>query len=412
MTTTANGHNNGHTAIDELIAAQKPGYSLDQRFYVDPEIYELELERIINRNWILAGHQSQLPGPGDFKVMKVGRESAIIVRGQDDKIRAFANVCRHRGSLVCLEAHGNTRKFTCPYHGWVYDTDGKLVGARDMPDDFDWNAHGLNKVSCDVIHGLVFISFSNQPPSLENCKAELAEPMAMFDFEKLKVAAYKEYVIPANWKLSIENYQECYHCATAHPDYARMHTLMLDRKKRERVQSHMKERMEACGLKEIYIDRIDTAARPGEIGYGYSRTALFDGYRTGSRDGEPVAPLLGKLTDYDGGASDFSFGGFSFLLAYSDHVVGYVFTPIDKGSSRCDIYWLVRGDAEEGKDYDVDELTWLWDITTEADKSIIVNNSKGVHSRFYRPGPFSGMEKAEKTYVEWLLKELSRPTAR
>jgi Rieske 2Fe-2S family protein len=412
MTTTANGHNNGHTAIDELIAAQKPGYSLDQRFYVDPEIYEHELERIINRNWILAGHQSQLPGPGDFKVMKVGRESAIIVRGQDDKIRAFANVCRHRGSLVCLEAHGNTRKFTCPYHGWVYDTDGKLVGARDMPDDFDWNAHGLNKVSCDVIHGLVFISFSNQPPSLENCKAELAEPMAMFDFEKLKVAAYKEYVIPANWKLSIENYQECYHCATAHPDYARMHTLMLDRKKRERVQSHMKERMEACGLKEIYIDRIDTAARPGEIGYGYSRTALFDGYRTGSRDGEPVAPLLGKLTDYDGGASDFSFGGFSFLLAYSDHVVGYVFTPIDKDSSRCDIYWLVRGDAEEGKDYDVDELTWLWDITTEADKSIIVNNSKGVHSRFYRPGPFSGMEKAEKAYVEWLLKELSRPTAR
>jgi Rieske 2Fe-2S family protein len=412
MTTTANGHNNGHTAIDELIAAQKPGYSLDQRFYVDPEIYELELERIINRNWILAGHQSQLPGPGDFKVMKVGRESAIIVRGQDDKIRAFANVCRHRGSLVCLEAHGNTRKFTCPYHGWVYDTDGKLVGARDMPDDFDWNAHGLNKVSCDVIHGLVFISFSNQPPSLENCKAELAEPMAMFDFEKLKVAAYKEYVIPANWKLSIENYQECYHCATAHPDYARMHTLMLDRKKRERVQSHMKERMEACGLKEIYIDRIDTAARPGEIGYGYSRTALFDGYRTGSRDGEPVAPLLGKLTDYDGGASDFSFGGFSFLLAYSDHVVGYVFTPIDKDSSRCDIYWLVRGDAEEGKDYDVDELTWLWDITTEADKSIIVNTSKGVHSRFYRPGPFSGMEKAEKAYVEWLLKELSRPTAR
>jgi Rieske 2Fe-2S family protein len=191
-----------------------------------------------------------------------------------------------------------------------------------------------------------------------------------------------------------------------------MHTLMLDRKKRERVQSHMKERMEACGLKEIYIDRIDTAARPGEIGYGYSRTALFDGYRTGSRDGEPVAPLLGKLTDYDGGASDFSFGGFSFLLAYSDHVVGYVFTPIDKDSSRCDIYWLVRADAEDGKDYDVDELTWLWDITTEADKSIIVNNSKGVHSRFYRPGPFSGMEKAEKAYVEWLLKELSRPTAR
>jgi phenylpropionate dioxygenase-like ring-hydroxylating dioxygenase large terminal subunit len=406
MTST---HENGHTSIDELIAAHKPGYSLDQRFYVDPDIFELELERIVNRNWILAGHQSQLPNAGDFKVMKVGRESVIMVRGQDGRIRAFANVCRHRGSLVCLESRGNTRKFTCPYHGWVYDTEGRLIGARDMPEGFDRSTHGLLTVSCELIHGLVFICLSDYPPSLENCRKELAEPMAMFDFPNLKVAAYKEYAIPANWKLSIENYQECYHCATAHPDYARMHTLMLDRRKRERVQGSMKARMEACGLRDFYIDRIDTAARPGEIGYGYSRTALFDGYRTGSRDGSPVAPLLGSLTDYDGGASDFSFGAFSFLLAYSDHVVAYVFTPVDKDNSRCDIYWLVRGDAEEGKDYDVEELTWLWDVTTEADKTIIVNNFKGVRSRFYRPGPFSGMERAEKTYVDWLLQELARP---
>lgn len=404
----------GHAKVDDLtveqlIARHKPGYSLDQRFYVDPDIYELELERIVYRNWILAGHQSQLPNPGDFKVMKVGRESAIIVRGEDGTIRAFANVCRHRGSLVCLEPQGSARKFTCPYHGWVYDTEGKLVGARDMPGDFDRSAHGLHAVACENIHGLILVCFSDDPPSVDNCRAELAEPMAMFDFPNLKVAAYKEYPIPANWKLSVENYQECYHCATAHPDYARLHTLMLDRKKRERVQEHMKERMAACGLRDIEIDRIDTAARPGEIGYGYSRTALFDGYKTGSRDGAPLAPLLGELKDYDGGASDFSFGAFSFLLAYSDHVVAYVFSPVDKNNSRCDIYWLVRGDAVEGKDYDVQELIWLWDVTTEADKIIIVNNSRGVRSRYYRPGPFSGMERAEKTYVDWLLQELARP---
>ena len=231
----------------------------------------------------------------------------------------------------------------------------------------------------------------------------------MFDFPNLKVAAHKAYDIPANWKLSIENYQECYHCATAHPDYARMHTLMLDRKKRERVQEHMLSKMEACGLRDIDIDYIDTAARPGEIGFGYSRTAMFDGYLTGSRDGKPVAPLLGDLKDYDGGASDFSFGAFSFLLAYSDHVVCYVFTPVDRLNSKCDIYWLVRGDAEDGKDYDVDELTWLWDVTTEADKTIIVNNWKGVCSRYYRPGPFSDMERAERIYIEWILQELARP---
>lgn len=400
---------NEDVPVEDLIAAHRPGYALDQRFYVDPDIYALELERIINRNWILAGHQSELPDTGDFKVVRIGRESAILVRSQDGSIKAFANVCRHRGSLVCLENRGTTRKFICPYHGWVYDTDGRLIAARDMPEDFDQANYGLNTVSCDVIHGLVFICLSGKPPSLENCKREMAEPMALFDFENLKVAAYRDYPIPANWKLAVENYQECYHCASAHPDYARMHTLMLDRKKRERVQSHMLERMAECGLREINIDRIDTAARPGEIGYGYSRTAMFDGYLTGSRDGSPVAPLLGELTGYDGGASDFSFGAFSFLLAYSDHVVAYVFTPVDINNCRCEIYWLVRGDAEEGRDYDVDELTWLWDVTTEADKKIIVDNWQGVRSRFYRPGPFSGMERAEKNYVDWLLAELARP---
>jgi Rieske 2Fe-2S family protein len=187
-----------------------------------------------------------------------------------------------------------------------------------------------------------------------------------------------------------------------------MHTLMLHGEKRERVQGEMRKKMKSCGLPDLCVDYLDTKARPGEIGYGYSRTALFDGYVTGSEDGTSLAPLLGSLSDYDGGASDFSFGAFSFLLAYSDHVVAYVFTPTDMNNSRCDIYWLVRNDAEAGKDYDVDRLTWLWDVTTQADKSIIINNSKGVHSRYYEPGPFSGMERAERIYIDWILQELQR----
>lgn len=393
--------------ISDLVAQQKPGWSLDQRFYTDPDIYELELERIVSRNWILAGHQSELPEVGDFKVFKVANESAIIVRAQDGSLRAHANVCRHRGSLVCLEAHGNARKFVCPYHGWTYDTDGKLIAARNMPDDFDRKNHGLHPVSLDVLGGLLFVCFSDSPPSLGGARRDLAEPFEMFGFEKLKVAAHRDYPIPANWKLAIENYQECYHCASAHPDYARMHTLMLDAKKRDRVQQHMLDRMKACGLREIEFDYVDTLARPGEQGYGYSRTALFDGYKTGSRDGSPVAPLLGKLKDYDGGASDFTFGPFSFLLAYSDHVVAYVFTPIDYRHCNCEIYWLVDDDAEEGRDYNLEELVWLWDITTEADKRIIVNNWKGVNSRYYSPGPFSGMERMEGRYVEWILQQLA-----
>jgi Rieske 2Fe-2S family protein len=401
---------NKHTRdIAELIADQKPGFSLDQRFYTDPEIYALEIERVINRNWILAGHQSELPQPGDFKVFEVGEESAIIVRGSDGNLKAFANVCRHRGSLVCLDKAGHTDKFMCPYHGWMYDIDGNLVAARSMSDAFDKQGHNLHPVSLDLIHGLVFICFSDSPPGLDEVKAELAEPMAMFDFENLKVAAHKVYDIPANWKLSIENYQECYHCATAHPEYAQRHTLQVDRRRRSHLQENMLSRMESCGIRNIEIDRTDGKGPPGEMGYGYSRTAMFEGHVSGSRDGQGLAPLLGNIQDYDGGASDFTFGAFSFLLAYSDHVVAYVFTPKDPVNCKCDIYWLVRGDAEEGKDYDVDKLTWLWDVTTEADKTIIVNNWKGVRSSYYRPGPLSMMEDVERAWIEWLLVELQRP---
>ncbi len=394
--------------VAELIADQRPGFALEQRFYTDPEIYELEIARVIGRNWILAGHQSELPEPGDFKVLTVANESAIIVRGSQGELRAFANVCRHRGSLVCLESAGHADKFMCPYHGWTYDTDGNLTAARSMQENFDKSKYSLNSVSLDVIHGLIFICLSDDPPGLESARRDLAEPMAMFDFENLKLAAHKDYDIPANWKLSIENYQECYHCAAAHPEYSERHTLMVDWRRREHLQETMLQKMATCGLRRIEVDRIDTKAPPGEMGYGYSRTAMFDGYLTGSKDGQPLAPLLGRLSGYDGGASDFTFGAFSFLLAYSDHVVCYVFMPTDRQNCRCDIYWLVRSDAEEGKDYHVEDLTWLWDVTTQADKKIIVNNWKGLQSRYYKPGPFSAMENAERAWVEWILQELQR----
>lgn len=400
---------NSHQSIEALIASHRSGYSLDQRFYTDPEIYALEIEKIVNRNWILAGHISQLPEPGDFKVLNVGQESAIIVRGKNGDLKGFANVCRHRGSLVCLDQQGHADKFQCPYHGWVYDIDGNLIAARNMSGNFDKATHGLKSVSIGVIHGLLFVCFDDDPPAIEGAIRDLEEVMDMYEFETLKVAAQKSYAIPANWKLAIENYQECYHCATAHPEYALMHTMMLDDDKRERASGHMHERMEACGIKDIEIDHVDGAARPGEIGFGYARTAMFNKYKTGSKGGEPVAPLLGKITGYDGGQADLSFGPFSFLLAYNDHVVCYVFTPVDHHNSNCEVYWLVRGDAKEGKDYDVDELTWLWDVTTHADKKIIVNNSKGVHSKYYEPGPFSKMEDLESNYIEWILGELQRP---
>lgn len=395
-------------SLAELLDRQPEGRALLREFYMDPEVYRAELEKIIYPNWFVIGHRSEWRVAGDFRVFELADESVIVVQDDTGKLRAHANVCRHRGSRVCLERAGNTRDFTCPYHGWTYALDGALTAARSMPDDFSKDDWRLKPVAVEEVHGVVFASLGDRPPSLAGARRELAEAMQAFGFEALKVAARRTYDIPANWKLAVENYQECYHCSTAHPEYARLHTLTIDSRRREHLQEKLRGALKESPLPDVLIDRLDTKARDGEMGYGYSRTALFDGVLTGSRDGQPLAPLLGELTDYDGGASDFSFGAFSFMLAYSDHVVCYVFTPVDIANARCEILWLVRGDAVESSDYDVDELTWLWDVTTKADLKIISDNYAGVKSRFYEPGPFSEMEAAERIYVDWLLRELKK----
>ena len=148
-----------------------------------------------------------------------------------------------------------------------------------------------------------------------------------------------------------------------------------------------KPRAKAAGVSIEDVDSDDNkTVKPG-FQYAYDRYPLYPGFETGSQDGKPVAPLLGDVKCFDGGASDLQLGGLTYFLFYSDHGVVYRFTPHDVQSTECEIVWLVRGDAEEGKDYDVERLKWLWDVTTIADKRIIENNQAGVNSRFYQPGP-------------------------
>ena len=165
-------------------------------------------------------------------------------------------------------------------------------------------------------------------------------------------------------------------------------------------------RADACGLsaKSVNAEFLEAPGLGND--YCYDRYPLIRGHVTGSRDGKPVAPLLGEIKGYDRGATDFQIGPVTFALAYCDHVVLYRFTPLSVDSTDCDVTWLVNGNAEEGKDYDVKELTWLWDVTTVADQHIIENNAEGVNSRFYEPGPYSKMEDFTQRFVAWYLDTL------
>jgi Rieske 2Fe-2S family protein len=151
----------------------------------------------------------------------------------------------------------------------------------------------------------------------------------------------------------------------------------------------------------------------GEVGIdrGFDRYPLLRGHLTGSRDGKPVAPLLGSITGYDGGTTDLHLGPVTFGLAYCDHVVLYRFTPRGLRSTDCEITWLVNGTAREGVDYDRANLTWLWDVTTIADKTIIERNQAGVDSRFYVPGPLSPMEDFTRRFLEWYVATMRGTTA-
>ena len=125
---------NHSTVIAPLAAGTKKGYSLDRRFYCDDELFAADMDQVIGRKWIVAGHIDRVRRKGDYFLYKVGHESIIIIRSDASTINAFYNVCRHRGSLVCTEPSGRLARLTCGYHAWSYGLDGALIAARLMPD--------------------------------------------------------------------------------------------------------------------------------------------------------------------------------------------------------------------------------------------------------------------------------------
>lgn len=390
-------------SLSALIARQHRGYTLDRAFYADPQIYRRDIERVFLRCWLYAGHASQIPEAGDFFRFEIAEESIIVVRGRDERIRALVNVCRHRGSRVCWEARGRARTFVCPYHGWAYGLDGALRSARLMPEDFDKSQHALRAIQVEVFHGCIFVSFADDPVPFDGVRRDLDGRLAPFRMDRTKVAASEVYRIDANWKLAVENFLECYHCAPAHPEFSCGHSIKLPRAQLIDLQSALAPRAEAAGLSADVVDETPSKDRLSGPLYYYDRYPLFEGYVTGSEDGRPLAPLLGEIADFDGGASNLQIGPVTYFLAYSDHVVVYRFTPRALQETDCEIVWLVRDDAEEGRDYDVDRLVWLWHVTTEADKTIIEHNQQGVNSRYYRPGPYAPMEDFAVNYLDWYL---------
>jgi len=383
----------------------KSGYSLNQRYYKDEGIYNLEINNIFHKHWLFAGHISQVPDKGDYFLFEFSNESIIIVRNKNNKLKAHINVCRHRGSKICLDKKGNKNLLTCPYHAWSYDLDGVLISAREMPGDFKFEHNSLIPVHLELIGGFIFISLSKNPLSLNNLKRDLNETLELFGLDCLKLVKHKSYSIPANWKLAVENYNECYHCIPSHKEFSRIH-LMGTNDEVFKLKKSEYQQLNENNPKYAQFNCYYNNAEPGQEGYQYDRNPLNPGIFSGTVTGEAAAPLLGKLTEYDHGASELMIGPLMFFLIYDDHIVGYRFTPISVDNCVCDIFWMVRDDAIENIDFKINNLIWLWDTTTVADKTIIINNQKGVNSKFYSPGRLSLMENFQKEFLDWYIKTI------
>jgi Rieske 2Fe-2S family protein len=211
------------TNLPPSLLATLPGH-----YYTDPTVFALEQRRIFESMWFAVARSADINTPGGFETVDVGGESVILVRGRDNRLRAFLNVCRHRGAKLCVDTAGEVKRaLRCPYHAWTYGLDGKLVAAPNltkMP-DIDRTAWGLVPVHLREWLGYAWVCLAGTPPSFEDTvwgavTARLGDPTMIdhWEVDELSVGRRIVYDVRANWKLIIENFMECYHCATIHPE--------------------------------------------------------------------------------------------------------------------------------------------------------------------------------------------------
>src|ERR1700691_3751611 len=399
------------SVIARLAANTRLGYSLDRKFYCDDAVFAADMETVIGRKWIVAGHIDRVRSKGDYFLFKIGGESIIIVRSDESTVNAFYNVCRHRGSLICTKPQGRVARLTCGYHAWSYGLDGALLAARLMPADFSKQDNGLHRCHIRVFHGFIFINLSDQAaPDCDAPSADLEPYLDFHGFADAKIAHSQSYPTTANWKLIVENFVECYHCAPAHPEFCSMsppEALIAfgagpSSGPADAVQKYLPA-LKASEVRAARLGRpigtVDDGPESSHLRLLLQRT-IREGYESETPDGRPASSLMGKRVAFDQGRMYLSFSPFTQLVATNDFAVLFRFTPRSTLETDVDLFWLVDGKAT---DVDLEKMIWGWDETTKQDKVITENNQAGILSTRYRPGRYSEHERRVMTFQRWYL---------
>ena len=340
---------------------------LPRSAYVDPAVLEWERSAFFG-SWMCVGHSADLAEPGARRAVDTGSGGVLVVRGADGRLRAFANTCRHRGhELLPCDASSSGDAIVCPYHAWTYRLDGTLRGAPGYRgvDGFDPAQFGLAPIRLLDWHGWIFIDPAGDSPDFDDYIGAIEPIVAPYAPEQLQVAARHDYVVAANWKIVIENYQECYHCSVIHPELCR-----------------------------VSPPTSGDNFEPDGAWLGGSMT-LRDGVETMSLDGRSGGTVLEGLSERERRTVMYLVGFPNLLISlHPDYVMTHRLTPLAVDRTRIECIWAFPGEADPA--YAVD----FWDLTNRQDWAACESVQRGLRSPHAVPGPLAPAEDGVHQFVQ------------
>ncbi|MER5304497.1 aromatic ring-hydroxylating dioxygenase subunit alpha [Streptomyces lasiicapitis] len=369
------------TEVSASLIATLPGH-----YYTDPDVFRQEQERLFESLWCCAVRAADLGGPGAYRTVQIGRESVLITRARDGGLRAFLNVCRHRGARLCADEAGEVRRsLQCPYHAWTYDLDGRLIAAPNltrMP-DVDRAAHGLVEVALREWLGYAWVCLAEQPPSFEDtvigeAVERLGDPASIerYRTQDLALGHRVRYDVRANWKLIVENFMECYHCATIHPE-----------------------------LTDVLPEFADGFAAQYYVGHGAVFGEDVHGFTVDGSAG--FGRLPGVADDQDRRYYAITVKPTVFVNLVPDHVILHRMFPlaVDRTVVECD--WLYAPDVV-ASGADLSKSVELFHRVNEQDFAACERTQPAMGSRAYRGGGvLVPTEHHIGIFHEWLTRHLT-----
>jgi len=368
------------TFVKRTDVALLSAHTLPGRYFTSPEIFSEEREKIFLQRWLCVGREAQIARPGQYFLQQIGSESVIVLRDRSGQVRAYYNVCRHRGTRLCEEHRGQlSETIQCPYHAWTYSLDGRLIGAPSADtiegfDKADWPLHPVASASWE---GFLFINLADDPEPFEEAYAPVLSRFSRFNLATL--AAYRriDYELTCNWKFVVQNYSECYHCPLVHPALVKLSP-----------PTSGENDLYRGPFLGGYMDIVDS-----------SESLTVSGRSCGVMVGDLPADDLKRVYYY-------SLFPNLLLSLHPDYVMYHTLWPKAPGQTLVTCEWLFHPDTLKNPAFNPDDGVEFWDMTNRQDWHVCQLSYAGVQSKSYTPGPYSRREGLSAAFDQEVLTAL------